>query len=131
MDEWEKELAPDAYGTMHHRRYGGDFQGIMDKLDYLKELGVTAIYFNPIFESTSLHKYDARSYHHADPHFGPDPEGDKALILGETADPTTWKWTAADKMFLELVRQAHARGIRVILDGVFNHCATDFFAFAD
>jgi glycosidase len=131
MDEWEKELAPDAYGTMHHRRYGGDFQGIMDKLDYLKELGVTAIYFNPIFESTSLHKYDARSYHHADPHFGPDPEGDKALILSETADPTTWKWTAADKMFLELVRQAHARGIRVILDGVFNHCATDFFAFAD
>ncbi len=131
MDEWEKELAPDAYGTMQHRRYGGDFQGIMDKLDYLRDLGVTAIYLNPIFESASLHKYDARSYHHADPHFGPDPEGDKALIAGETADPTTWKWTAADKMFLELVRQAHARGIRVILDGVFNHCATDFFAFAD
>ena len=131
MDEWEKELAPDAYGTMHHRRYGGDFQGIMDKLDYLKDLGVTAIYFNPIFESASLHKYDARSYHHADPHFGPDPEGDKALIVGETADPATWKWTAADKMFVELVRQAHARGIRVILDGVFNHCATDFFAFTD
>lgn len=131
MDEWEKDLAPDAYGTMHHRRYGGDFQGIIDKLDYLQDLGVTAIYFNPIFESSSLHKYDARSYHHADPHFGPDPEGDKALLAGETADPATWKWTAADKLFLELVHQAHTRGIRVILDGVFNHCATDFFAFAD
>ena len=131
MDDWEREIASDAYGSVHHRRYGGDFQGIIDKLDYLKDLGVTAIYFNPVFESTSLHKYDARSFHHADPHFGPDPEGDKALIAGETADPATWKWTAADKMFLELVRQCHARGIRVILDGVFNHCATDFFAFAD
>lgn len=131
MDAWEKSLAPDAYGTMHHRRYGGDFQGIIDKLDYLKDLGVTAIYFNPIFESTSLHKYDARSYHHADPHFGPDPEGDKAMITEETGDPSTWKWTAADKMFLDLVRKAHDRGIRVILDGVFNHCATGFFAFTD
>ena len=131
MEPWEKALAQDAYGTMHHRRYGGDFQGIIEKLDYLKDLGVTAIYFNPVFESSSLHKYDARSYHHADPHFGPDPEGDKTMIAGETADPATWKWTAADKLFLELVRQAHARGIRVILDGVFNHCATDFFAFAD
>jgi len=131
MDDWEKELAPDAYGTMHHRRYGGDFQGIMDKLDYLQDLGINAIYFNPVFESSSLHKYDARSYHHADPHFGPDPESDKSLITGETSDPVTWKWTAADKMLVELVRQAHARGIRVILDGVFNHCATDFFAFAD
>jgi glycosidase len=131
MDDWEKSLAPDAYGTMHHRRYGGDFQGIIDKLDYLKDLGVTAIYFNPIFESTSLHKYDARSYHHADPHFGPDPEGDKEMIAEETGDPSTWKWTAADKMFLDLVRKAHDRGIRVILDGVFNHCATGFFAFTD
>ena len=131
MDAWEKSLAPDAYGTMHHRRYGGDFQGIIDKLDYLKDLGITAIYFNPIFESTSLHKYDARSYHHADPHFGPDPEGDKAMIAEETGDPSTWKWTAADKMFLDLVRKAHDRGIRVILDGVFNHCATGFFAFTD
>ncbi len=131
MDDWEKSLAPDAYGTMHHRRYGGDFQGIIDKLDYLQELGITALYLNPIFESSSLHKYDARSYHHADPHFGPDPEGDKAMIDGETGDPSTWKWTAADKMFLDLVQKAHQRGIRVILDGVFNHCATSFFAFAD
>ena len=131
MEKWEKPLGPDAYASSGHRRYGGDFQGIMDKLDYLKELGITALYLNPIFESPSLHKYDARSYHHADPHFGPDPAGDKTMTSGESADPATWKWTAADKLFLELVRQAHLRGIRVILDGVFNHCSTEFFAFAD
>ena len=131
LTDWEKELAGDIYGTNAHRRYGGDFQGVIDKLDYLKDLGITAVYLNPVFESPSLHKYDARSFHHADPHFGPDPEGDKALVLGETANPDSWKWTAADKKLLELVKEAHRRGIRVILDGVFNHCSTDFFAFAD
>lgn len=131
LTAWEKDLASDVYGTNAHRRYGGDFQGIIDKLDYLKDLGINAIYLNPVFESSSLHKYDARSFHHADPHFGPDPEGDKAMVTGETADPGTWKWTAADKMLLELLRQAHLRGMYVILDGVFNHCSTDFFAFAD
>lgn len=131
LADWEKTLGADAYATSGHRRYGGDFQGIIDKLDYLKDLGINALYLNPIFESSSLHKYDARSYHHADPHFGPDPAGDKSMTNGESADPATWKWTAADKMFLELVKQAHQRGIRVILDGVFNHCSTDFFAFAD
>ena len=131
LEEWEKKLGSDVYASNGHRRYGGDFQGIIDKLDYLKELGITAIYLNPIFESPSLHKYDARCFHHADPHFGPDPTGDRALTAGETADPATWKWTAADKMFVELVKQAHARDIHIILDGVFNHCSTDFFAFAD
>ena len=131
LTEWEKELAGDVYGTNAHRRYGGDFQGIIDKLDYLKDLGINAIYLNPVFESPSLHKYDALSFHHADPHFGPNPEKDKAMVSNETADPKTWKWTTADKLLIELIRQAHLRGIRVILDGVFNHCSTDFFAFAD
>ena len=131
LTEWEKDVAADVYGTNSHRRYGGDLQGIIDKLDYLKDLGVNALYLNPVFESGSLHKYDARSFHHVDPHFGPSPEADLAMITGETADPSTWKWTAADKMLVELVRQAHLRGIRVILDGVFNHCAPDFFAFSD
>jgi len=131
QEDWEKELGPDVYATNGYRRYGGDFQGIMDRLDYLKDLGITAIYLNPIFESPSLHKYDSRSFHHADPHFGPDPTGDIALMKGETADPATWKWTAADKQFLELVHQAHLHGLHLILDGVFNHCSTEFFAFAD
>ena len=131
LEDWEKALGSDVYATNGHRRYGGDFQGIINQLDYLRELGINAIYLNPIFESPSLHKYDARSFHHTDPHFGPDPAADIALTRDETADPSTWKWTAADKLFVELVKQAHAKGIRIILDGVFNHCSTDFFAFAD
>ena len=73
MDDWERDLASDVYGSLHHRRYGGDFQGVIDKLDYLKELGVSALYFNPVFAAPSLHKYDALVFHHMDPFFGPDP----------------------------------------------------------
>jgi glycosidase len=114
-----------------HRRYGGDLAGVIDKLDYLTTLGINTIYFNPVFYARSLHKYDGNSFHHVDPYFGPDPEGDLALMAEETSDPSTWHWTEADKLFLELVRQAHARRIRVIIDGVFNHTGRDFFAFAD
>ena len=106
-------------------------QGVIDKLDYLSNLGINTIYFNPVFYARSLHKYDGNSFHHIDPYFGPDPAGDLTLMAEETSDPTTWHWTAADKLFLELLRQAHARGIRVIIDGVFNHTGRDFFAFAD
>ena len=84
-----------------------------------------------MFYARSLHKYDGNSFHHIDPYFGPIPTGDLALMAKETSDPATWHWTAADKLFLELVRQAHARKIRVIIDGVFNHTGRDFFAFAD
>ena len=133
-DEWEREIGDDFYENgVFHRRYGGDLQGVIDKLDYLKELGINAIYFNPVFYGRSVHKYDGNSFHHIDPNFGPDPEGDFEIIRngGETADPATWKWTAADKLFLELVKQAHARGIRIVIDGVFNHSGRDFFAFRD
>ncbi|MDQ6860871.1 MAG: glycoside hydrolase family 13 protein [Verrucomicrobiota bacterium] len=131
-DEWEKELGPDFYRDgVFERRYGGDLQGVIDKLDYISELGVNAIYFNPLFYARSLHKYDGASYHHIDPYFGPDPNGDLQLIATETMDPKTWKWTAADKLFLDLLKQCHARGLRVIIDGVFNHTGRDFFAFKD
>src|SRR6266403_6378494 len=100
-DEWEKELGPDFYRDgVFERRYGGDLKGVLDKLDYLKDLGINAIYFNPLFYSRSLHKYDGNSYHHIDPFFGPDPKGDFTLIDRETSDPKSWKWTAADKLFL-------------------------------
>ena len=131
-DAWERELGVDFFENgVFHRRYGGDLQGVIDRLDYLQNLGITAIYFNPVFHARSLHRYDGSSFHHAEAHFGPDPAGDLAIMAGETADPATWKWTAADRLFLTLIEQAHARGIRVVIDGVFNHTGKDFFAFQD
>jgi glycosidase len=125
-------LGEDFYENgVFHRRYGGDLQGVMDQLDYLARLGVNTIYFNPVFYARSLHKYDGNSFHHIDPHFGPDPAGDLALIKTENSDPQTWKWTKADRLFLDLIRAAHAQGMRVIIDGVFNHTGRDFFAFLD
>lgn len=130
--DWEQEIGPNFYENgVFHRRYGGDLQGVIGKLDYLQQLGINAIYFNPVFFARSLHKYDGNTFHHIDPHFGPDPAGDLELMAKETSDPKTWHWTAADKLFLQLLREAHARGIRVIIDGVFNHSGRDFFAFAD
>lgn len=132
-DTWEKELGPDFFEHgVFHRRFGGDLQGVIDKLDYLRDLGITAIYFNPVFHARSLHKYDASSFHHVDPHFGPDPEGDLALMEQEDpGDPETWVWTAADRLFLDLIQEARARGIRVTIDGVFNHTGREFWAFRD
>ena len=130
--DWEQEIGPNFYENgVFHRRYGGDLQGVIDRLGYLENLGINAIYFNPVFYARSLHKYDGNSFHHVDPYFGPDPPGDLKLMASESSDPKSWHWTAADKLFLDLLRQAHARGIRVIIDGVFNHTGRDFFAFAD
>lgn len=130
--DWEQEIGDNFYESgVFHRRYGGDLQGVLDKLDYLQSLGINAIYFNPVFYARSLHKYDGSSMHHVDPYFGPDPEGDFEIMASETSDPKTWQWTAADKLFLQLIEQLHRRSIRVIIDGVFNHTGRDFFAFAD
>jgi cyclomaltodextrinase len=131
LQPWEEFHSMSFYGNVFERRYGGDLQGVIDRLDYLKDLGVTAIYFNPVFDAISLHKYDASTYHHIDHTFGPNPQGDLRLMKSETNDPATWKWTSADSLFLTMIRQAHARGIRVIIDGVFNHCGTRFWAFQD
>ncbi|MFN3595899.1 MAG: alpha-amylase family glycosyl hydrolase [Rubricoccaceae bacterium] len=132
-DDWERALGPDFYQDgAFFRRYGGDLQGLRDRLPYLQRLGVTALYLNPVFHAASQHKYDATSFHHVDPYFGPDPAGDLARIAAETPDdPATWTWTAADRLFLELLQDARARGLRVIIDGVFNHTGTRFFAFED
>ena len=130
--EWEQQSGANFYEDgVFNRRYGGDLQGILDKLDYLQELGINAIYLNPVFYGKSLHKYDSASMHHIDPYFGPDPAGDLELMQKESGDPETWNWTAADKLFLKLIQAAHKRKIRLIIDGVFNHTGRAFFAFAD
>jgi cyclomaltodextrinase / maltogenic alpha-amylase / neopullulanase len=63
----------DIWFHLQRRRYGGDIQGILAKLDYLQELGVSALYLNPVFEAPSSHKYDGATYHHIDPNLGPNP----------------------------------------------------------
>ena len=131
IEDWNQLPAPNDVREF----YGGDLQGVMDKLDYLRDLGVRAIYFNPLFVSPSNHKYDTQDYDHVDPHFGrivrdAGPlleEGDYRNIhagryITRTTDPANLE--ASDRLLAELIEQAHARGIRVILDGVFNHCGS-------
>jgi len=131
-EPWADELGGDFYAKLQYRRFGGDLQGIIDKLDYLQELGITGIYFNPINDAPSLHKFDARNWRHIDVNFGPDPEGDNKIIASEKLnDPSTWKWTSADKLFLKLVDELHSRGIKVIVDYSWNHTGVEFPAFKD
>jgi glycosidase len=132
LQPYEKKNGKDIWFNIQRRRYGGDLQGIINKLDYLKDLGIGAIYLNPVFEAPSSHKYDGATYHHIDPHFGPDPKADKKLILTEIPDdPSTWVWTEADKLFLKLIEEVHRREMKIIIDGVFNHMGLNSWAFKD
>jgi neopullulanase len=100
LDEWG------APPTVHGYQ-GGDLIGVVEKLDYLGDLGVNAIYFTPIFQSASNHRYHTHDYEKVDPMLG----GNAALR--------------------RLIDEAHARKIRVVLDGVFNHASRGFFQFHD
>jgi glycosidase len=132
QEPWAEATGEDFYFTVQLRRFGGDLQGILDRLDYLQDLGVTALYLNPINDAPSLHKYDARNYRHVDRNFGPDPVGDEALMAAEDPlDPDTWVWTAADSLFLALVDEVHRRGMRIILDYSWNHTGMTFWAWRD
>lgn len=132
QSEWGQKLGEKNNHHYYERRYGGDIQGIIDRLDYIKKLGVGAIYLNPVFEAVSLHKYDGSSFHHIDVNFGPNPDGDRKMMLSEIPDnPDTWKWTEADKLFLKLIDEVHKRGMKIIIDGVFNHTGVQFWAFQD
>jgi cyclomaltodextrinase / maltogenic alpha-amylase / neopullulanase len=131
-DPWAKAAGKDFYGSVQFRRYGGDLQGVLDRLDYLQDLGVTALFFNPVNDAPSLHKYDARNYRHIDRNFGPDPRGDEARMAAEDpTNPATWGWTAADSLFLTLVREIHRRGMRIIVDYSWNHTGITFWAWQD
>jgi cyclomaltodextrinase / maltogenic alpha-amylase / neopullulanase len=132
LQNYEQQNGKDIWSNLQRRRYGGDLQGVIDKLDYLKDLGINALYLNPIFTSPSLHKYDATGYHHVDPTFGPDPTGDRITMATEIPDdPKTWRWTKADKLALKLIKEAHKRGMYIIFDGVFNHLGKTSWAFKD
>ena len=132
QEDWAKKTGKGFENMLQHRRYGGDVQGVLDKLDYLSSLGITAIYINPINDAPSLHKYDARNYHHVDVNFGPDPAGDNLIMSKENpGDPATWKWTSADKLFLKLVKEVHKRGMKIIVDYSWNHTGVEFWAFQD
>ncbi|MDO5702171.1 MAG: glycoside hydrolase family 13 protein [Lachnospiraceae bacterium] len=115
--------------------YGGDLEGVEQKLDYLKDLGVDVIYFNPIFVSPSNHKYDIQDYDHVDPHLAKIVFDDGELLqegdmdnkhatryIRRVTDPRNLK--ASDEYFAYLVREIHVRGMKIILDGVFNHCGS-------
>lgn len=115
--------------------YGGDLQGVLDKMDYLQDLGVEVIYFNPLFVSPSNHKYDIQDYDYIDPHFGKivDDKGD-LLWEGQRENRQASKYInrvtnkanleASNQLFIKVVEEAHRRGMRVIMDGVFNHCGS-------
>ena len=115
--------------------YGGDLQGVLDKLDYLQDLGVEVIYFNPLFVSPSNHKYDTQDYDNIDPHFGVIAEDGGELASADVTEnvyATKYQKRVADKknleasnqLFIKLVEEMHKRGMKVILDGVFNHCGS-------
>ena len=89
MQPWEKAQEDTFYAfpIVFARRYGGDLVGVIEKLDYLKDLGVDGIYFNPVFEAESLHKYDGASFHHIDDNFGPDPTGDRKTLAEADVTP--------------------------------------------
>ena len=131
VDNWEK--VPAVMGVREF--YGGDLQGVMDKLDYLQELGVDVIYLNPVFVSPSNHKYDCQDYDHIDPHIGRIvADCDGLLSPGDSDNSHALKYIrrvtdkrnleASNKLFQELVEEIHRRGMKVILDGVFNHCGS-------
>lgn len=118
-------------GNVWRRRYGGDIQGIREKLGYLRELGVTALYLNPIFEAASMHKYDARDFRHIDGGFTVRRPGGVPAAGEKSPDPSTWEWTEGDRVFLDFVAEARRMGFRVILDLVCNHVGRDHPYFRD
>ncbi|MDP1676031.1 MAG: glycoside hydrolase family 13 protein [Bacteroidota bacterium] len=100
VEDWGKPPRGNNY-------FGGDLQGIIDHLNYIKELGINTLYLNPIFSADSNHKYNTKNYRTIDPSFG------------------------TNELFDQFIKKCHEQNIRVVIDGVFNHVGTAFFAFQD
>jgi len=132
-DDWFPEShLQNTWDKLQLRRYGGDLQGVIDELNYLQNLGITAVYYNPLNDSPSLHKYDPRAWRHIDVNFGPNPEKDKEIIASEDpVDPKTWKFSTADSLFLQLIKELHKRDIKLVMDYSWNHTGSEFWAFKD
>lgn len=131
VDDWYR--CPAAMDVREF--YGGDLQGVLDKMDYLEDLGIEAIYFNPLFVSPSNHKYDSQDYDYIDPHIGKIVEDTGELLEnGQKENRFATRYInrvtnranleASNELFIKVVEEAHKRGIRVIMDGVFNHCGS-------
>ena len=140
VTDWNKY--PAAMGVREF--YGGDIAGVMQKLDYLQDLGVEVIYLNPIFVSPSNHKYDIQDYDYVDPHFGRIVKDEGELLQKD--EQGNWKsdpdypnkaasryicrvtdkenLEASNRLFAEFVEEVHRRGMKGILEGVFNHCGS-------
>ncbi|BDU51461.1 alpha amylase N-terminal ig-like domain-containing protein [Haliovirga abyssi] len=172
--EWEEKREKDVgYSVKYSRMYGGDLQGIKEKIPYLKELGVNAIWLNPIFFADSNHKYGTSDFRHVSPDFGTikmtgkdynikvskenrygnktyldiltngyEKESELKLLrvkiqgenkgkngYFETENPETWVWTESDLIAVDLIKELHKNGIRVIFDGVFNHTGKNHWSF--
>ncbi len=172
--EWEKVKERNIdYSLKYARMYGGDLKGIKEKIPYLRELGINAVWLNPVFFSYQNHKYGANDFRHISPDLGTirtsgkkydisvsqdnkygsrtyvDVLGKSAVNnselellevkvkgedkgkngYGETEDPSTWVWTESDLIMVDLIKEFHKNGIRVIFDGVFNHSSDRHWTF--
>ena len=128
---WEQADGADFYEYAFDRFYGGDLAGIEARLPYLKELGVNALYLNPVFYSPSNHRYDVSSYVHIDPVLGVGDDYSDIVVEEEALAPNSWRWTESDQRFRDFVAKAHDMGFKVIVDLVLHHTGDQHPAYLD